>query len=132
MVRMDANEDALEKIKNLFEDIVDGISYLDFADFNNTFDDDYLRQECERFICPQPWQRLVVAWNGKTYPCCIDHYGSYFLGNLNDESLLSIWTGRKLNALREKFLSREWITVDMCKRCQKSRLITWAREDGTV
>jgi radical SAM protein with 4Fe4S-binding SPASM domain len=133
VVHMNTNEDNLAEFKNLFGDIVDGISYLDFLDFNSTLPDSFLQQECfERFICPQPWQRLLVTWDGKVLPCCADHDECYILGNANKESLLSIWTGRKINVLRNAFLDHNWTSMDQCKKCQKSRTIAQIGENGTV
>jgi radical SAM protein with 4Fe4S-binding SPASM domain len=50
-----------------------------------------------RRYCPEPWYAAVLLANGDVQACCVP--GSK-LGNINDESLESLWAGEKLREFR--------------------------------
>lgn len=54
--------------------------------------------------CHVPWQQMVIDATGIVTPCCYwSGYGNDNppMGNLNDESLLSIWNGEQYRRLRK-------------------------------
>ncbi|CCQ73074.1 radical SAM/SPASM domain-containing protein [Magnetospira sp. QH-2] len=66
-------------------------------------------------ICAQPWQRMMIAWDGKIYPCCDDYTGLYPVGDVNEQSLKEIWHGDRLNQLRDWNRKRERLKCDLCR-----------------
>jgi radical SAM protein with 4Fe4S-binding SPASM domain len=50
-----------------------------------------------RRYCPEPWYAAVLVANGDVQACCVP---GTKLGNINDESLESIWAGAKLREFR--------------------------------
>jgi radical SAM protein with 4Fe4S-binding SPASM domain len=50
-----------------------------------------------RRYCPEPWYAAMLLGNGDVHACCVP--GSK-VGNINDESLESIWAGEKLKEFR--------------------------------
>lgn len=68
----------------------------------------------ERTRCPQPWQRLIVAWDGMVFGCCGNWDNEFPLGQFPEFSLSQIWNGPRMKELREhatKFSSHP------CKNC---------------
>tara|TARA_A100001515_G_scaffold143881_1_gene146302 strand:+ start:3332 stop:4483 length:1152 start_codon:yes stop_codon:yes gene_type:complete len=53
------------------------------------------------FVCPSPWQRMTIGYNGQVFPCVSDYLARDSIGDVKTESLASIWTGKKMTALRE-------------------------------
>ena len=45
-----------------------------------------------RRYCPEPWHTAMLLGNGEVQACCVP---GTTLGNINDESLESIWAGRR-------------------------------------
>ncbi|MBN1137481.1 MAG: SPASM domain-containing protein [Anaerolineae bacterium] len=67
-----------------------------------------------RFVCDQPWNRLVVNWDGQVAPCCYDRHGDYGFGNAND-GLATVWNGERLRAFRRAVRSPSPPAI--CQRC---------------
>lgn len=56
----------------------------------------------ERRRCPQPWQRLIVGWDGKVFACCSNWNNEFPVGQFPEDSLYQIWNnGLRLQVLRD-------------------------------
>ena len=65
--------------------------------------------------CPQPWQRLIVAWDGTVFGCCSNWNNEYPLGNIKTETLQEIWRGERMQELRK--LAAKPASGFPCKDC---------------
>lgn len=70
------------------------------------------------FICQYPWERLVVAFNGKTQCCTGWNADDIILGNALDESLEKMWHSDLLNQLRETHASGRRMDYSSCAECR--------------
>jgi MoaA/NifB/PqqE/SkfB family radical SAM enzyme len=68
-------------------------------------------------FCTFPFYCLTVLWNGDVTVCCHDVNAEYNVGNVFDSSLIDVWRGDKLEAVREGILSGDMI--GLCSRCMK-------------
>jgi len=59
-------------------------------------------------ICPRPWRRFWIDFNGDIIPCC--HPRRMVLGNINKDDIMKIWNSDKYQRLRS---GKEPI----CSRC---------------
>ena len=75
--------------------------------------------------CTQPWQRLVVSREGLVVGCCSDWHQRHIVGDARKESLKSIWTGKKMNALRQVLLDRRMDEFEPCKSCYVKESYVW-------
>ncbi|MBU0513915.1 MAG: SPASM domain-containing protein [Proteobacteria bacterium] len=66
--------------------------------------------------CGYPWQRMMVAWDGRVFPCCADVEGDYPLGDANASSLREIWHGRAAEHLRQTMIDRNRLSLRLCRR----------------
>ena len=66
--------------------------------------------------CGYPWQRLMVAWDGRVYPCCADVDGDYPMGDATTESLEAIWHGRAADHLRRAMADKNRLSIKLCRR----------------
>ncbi len=55
--------------------------------------------------CKHLWQSVVVAWDGRVVPCCLDYDAKMPLGDLTTSTLAEIWNGPAYVALREAELA---------------------------
>jgi radical SAM protein with 4Fe4S-binding SPASM domain len=67
------------------------------------------------YVCPTPWQRMSIAYNGKVHQCITDYAGTLIIGDANVQSLLEIWQGEGFKVLRKRF--REHTALDNCDAC---------------
>lgn len=66
--------------------------------------------------CPQPYQRLVVAWDGKVFACCNNWKREFVVGKFPERNLYEIWNHSvKLRKLR--YASKKCL-IDPCKDCK--------------
>ena len=77
-------------------------------------------RQSEPVVCRWPWTSVTVLWDGSVVPCCYDFDKRYSLGNAGTESLVEIWRGPRMRALRREFISGD-VTNSLCKNCSSLR-----------
>lgn len=77
--------------------------------------------------CPQPFQRLVIARDGKVSPCCADWFQEYVVGDVARESLMQIWRGKKIEFLRGIQRNNEHTKIGICSSCSVKESYLWKR-----
>jgi MoaA/NifB/PqqE/SkfB family radical SAM enzyme len=53
-----------------------------------------------RHFCVDPWQSMIVNWDGTISLCCVDYY-KYLLGDTKKESIIDIWNNSRYQNARE-------------------------------
>jgi hypothetical protein len=94
-----AIQDNPQEYFDLWEPIADKVNYisdqwrasLDPKDYD--LDPDY--------VCPTPFNRMAVGWDGKVFLCKSDYSEGVVLGDLNKETVHKIWHNKKFGALRD-------------------------------
>lgn len=85
-------------------------TYNYLGDKNNT-----LSQKCYE-QCDRAFRTMTIMWDGRICLCCMDSEGRYVMGNLSQDSLLSIWNNEKYSKLRlEHGICRN--AYEACKCC---------------
>lgn len=74
--------------------------------------------------CYMPERRLVIAYNGDVYPCCVMwHKPFIILGNIYHSTIEKIWNGKKIKELRTQLKNKNWVPFqkhDACLFCGSS------------
>jgi len=83
-----SNEREIDMLKRVFK--ADSYSFRPMRQLNKT----------KRKKCPQPFQRLVVAWDGTVFGCCGNWNNEYPIGDYNKSPLIDIWNGERMASLR--------------------------------
>lgn len=68
--------------------------------------------------CYYPWHSITITWDGKAVPCCRDHNAALVLGDLNKESLESVWNGPAIRELRRQFIEKR-VSAAPCATCRE-------------
>jgi radical SAM protein with 4Fe4S-binding SPASM domain len=66
--------------------------------------------------CMRLFFNPVITWDGKVIPCCFDKDAEYVMGDLNNESFISIWNGPRYNSFRKMILNGR-NKIDICRNC---------------
>lgn len=108
--------------------------YVDLIAFNPLID--YLGNDqdiiyMDSFICPQHYQRLVIASDGQALMCANDPVNMEPVGNAATESIYSIWHGPRLTEIREMHKNNLFQSIPVCRKCYLPRQ-TEENERGTV
>ena len=67
--------------------------------------------------CIALWGTLCIHANGDVGLCCMDTTTSIQLGNVNTESIADIWSGERLEDIREKHFSGRRNEIPICNGC---------------
>jgi len=81
------------------------------------FGTDSLKTLQRSTTCKYIWERLTVLWNGDVTPCMADIDGCHILGNMQEDSIASIWKSQELDALRQAHRNRAFSSLPLCSQC---------------
>lgn len=72
----------------------------------------------ERYPCHWVMDCAIVAWDGRVVLCAVDYDGRFVAGDVNRESLQSIWQG-SLKGIREMHRNGDWDSLpQICRGCK--------------
>lgn len=69
--------------------------------------DDTCNFDKDKFICQMPFNNTEVKGNGDVYICCPE-WNPMVIGNLLQDDLKTIWTGKKANAIRQSMVDKSF------------------------
>jgi radical SAM protein with 4Fe4S-binding SPASM domain len=113
----------------LFDDICD-TAYVEYltkifqgVDYSSIVKDQTINQIGERVtnkvdICFLPFNNLNINAFGKVSPCIFDYKENIVVGDINKESLVEIWNGKRLNQFRAMHLKGERYKHADCSICE--------------
>ena len=72
-------------------------------------------------ICPEPfgkdYGKLVVLWDGRVIPCCVDYNANLTIGSVQNETIQNLWKNEKMDFLRKQHLEGKF--PDTCANCNE-------------
>ena len=71
----------------------------------------------KKSVCPNPWNRLSISWEGYLMACCLDFeldlaYAKYEKGRLKEH-----WNNSGINDIRESLLNHDQTKYLVCAKC---------------
>lgn len=130
MVRSNKNAHEVDAFINFWQDKVDDVRISDVMDRgqgSHLSVGDQLTVGRRR--CPQPFQRLVIGRDGRVSPCCADWNQKYIVGDVNEDSLLTIWNGKRMTNMRKIQNDVELDKIDICKNCYVKESFIWEKNE---
>jgi len=67
--------------------------------------------------CPELFTKLSVDWDGKVTACCSDWDRFMIVGDINNQTLMDIWSGSKINEYRRMLLDGKYNELKLCRNC---------------
>ncbi len=132
MVRMKENQAEVDRFLEMWKEIADDIAVKDVSDRgqgNAFYSGDQIAVGRKR--CNQPWQRMIVARDGKVFPCCSDWERTYTIGDATKVPLKDIWKGERMETLRDWNRSGRLDEFDPCKGCFVMTSYEWRKMSPT-
>ena len=72
-------------------------------------------------ICPEPfgkdYGKLVVLWDGRVIPCCVDYNANLTIGSVQNNTIPNLWKNEKMDFLRKQHLKGQF--PDTCANCNE-------------
>lgn len=69
------------------------------------------------YVCSMLWYGINVSANGDISPCCIDVDYSLKLGNIGEQSIVTIYHSDKMRDLRESHIKKRLEDYPLCMHC---------------
>jgi len=89
-----------------------------------------------QFKCSYLWQRLIISWDGKVFPCFYgdtllekDGEAELLLGNANEQSIHEIWHGSQMTQLRKLHEEGDFSSCKTCRDCGR-QYSTYEDDEG--
>lgn len=70
-----------------------------------------------QFLCPHPFQRMAVRYNGVVLPCCSFRGTALIIGNVNESGIYDIYHSQFARDLRMKLKAGMYESIPVCKDC---------------
>lgn len=98
----------------LWDGIADRVNII--ADQKRSIEEeDYIHDQ--HYICPSPWQRMCISWDGKVVQCYGDYQEGNILGLVKEKSLKAIWKDRPFQELRALMKGCQRLATKPCRTC---------------
>jgi radical SAM protein with 4Fe4S-binding SPASM domain len=108
-------KDCMDNYVAFWADKVDQVSYNDMEPSVDTVLQ-RIKQVKSTWICPFPYQRMTIMWDGTVTACKNDYNGKLALGNVNHDSLEKCWI-HLLKTLREQHRKGFAHEIQVCREC---------------
>lgn len=111
--------------------------YNDFNKQENTFiskfplqlkDEIYQLEEKSAKVCYDPFDEIVIGFDGKIHLCCLDFHAELPLGNI-DNGLNNILNNYKRKSIQKEFLTGR---VKTCKGCSQFMVASKNQKDNLI
>lgn len=89
----------------------------DFKLGTNSIESPDGQQLIRKEVCPFPFYTLTINFDGTVSVCCVDWSHSTVVGDLRENSLVSIWRGAKLQEFRKMHLEKRRFENRACGNC---------------
>lgn len=69
-------------------------------------------------LCTFLYYSMTILWNGLVCPCPQDWYGTMVLGDLNEQTVESVWNGEKMLRMRRRAANQDFAD-SLCSHCDR-------------
>lgn len=90
-------------------------SYLD-GEFSSMTE---IKTEKQQGVCRDPFNVIVVFWDGSYGVCCWDYDNLYKIGNFKNESVIEAFNNKQFSEMRKKQLEQNCYNIEPCSRCMR-------------
>lgn len=111
-VLLDALKPKVEQYSRFWGEIVDEVAYIDLKNEINR-----ITVGRNEWACPQLWQRMTIAWDGKIMPCVNDTFCKMFIGIIPEISIEEVWRSKKLMEMRKIHDEGLAHMIEICTDC---------------
>jgi radical SAM protein with 4Fe4S-binding SPASM domain len=97
--------------------LYDRISFVEKGYVSEAALADIPRRADHEVRCTEPFDRMVVKWDGRVTPCCVDFDAQLVMGNLHRQSVREIWQSETFHALRRTIRTQAYAEIERCRTC---------------
>lgn len=120
-VKQQENYQEVQKFLEKWSAKADIVDFQDMVDYRNV---DTLLEIDKKidYICPLPFTKMCIRWNGDIYPCT-NPYQKYFrIGNIKEMTIEEAWNHPVWAELRSRMIQRDLPLA--CRNCRGTRFFS--------
>ncbi len=131
----------VKEIKSVYRNIQILVRYPDISSFNNRGESVELKSLYSKNVRTKPCYSshfsASIDYLGNLKMCCnvYDSNSSknepYIIGNLQDQSLYSLWNSEKLELIRNQLFSADFSKLPICRSCKRTELDNSLADDSS-
>jgi MoaA/NifB/PqqE/SkfB family radical SAM enzyme len=120
MVVCEENKHEIKKYRNLWSEkaLVFFKSMHNFMDMNTSIKTKKLSKKQLR-LCKQPFNYMMISWNGDVGLCCWDYDNITNLGNIKKDNLIGVYNNDKFKTIRDSMKMMDCSKIIPCKECSQ-------------
>jgi radical SAM protein with 4Fe4S-binding SPASM domain len=99
--------------------LFDGVSFPHYGARRASRLADLVRRDDSEIACTEPFDRLVIKWDGRVTPCCVDFDACWVVGDVRVQPLRDIWNSARMTELRAAVENRHYSRIPICLTCPK-------------
>ena len=99
--------------------LYDHIAYVNCGHVTKAHLQDLERKPDSAVMCTEPFDRLIIKWDGRVTLCCADYDASLVVGDITQQSLREIWQSPTIKQVREHIRNNNYQQVHLCQTCPK-------------
>lgn len=117
-VAIDDVPDYIERYKEFWDEWADEITCIDLRDEQK----DYSTVSAADWVCPYPWRRLCITWDGVILTCpfvnrSLDSYSWQGFGRVGETTIEEVWRGVAMGELRRAHRTGTSHEIEPCRYC---------------
>lgn len=123
---MKETENEMLDFFKIWNHVVDRINVIPVGKYGNVEDlspIDRKRLENEKRTCHHPFDRLMIFWNGDVTICCGDINGELKIGNVQEDSIETLWKNEKMQRYRKMHVTQQFDEIPLCDQCDGTNLL---------
>ena len=124
MVSINNDKEEVKEYHNYWKDIVD---YVGFCRLRGG---DFDKSEYETVPCGQPFQRMLITWDGNVSVCCVDSELKFCIGNVKDNTIEELWNSQKANHIRNMHALGVGNKIKQCSECEINKI--YPKREGNL
>ena len=123
IIRMSQNRHEIEDFTKYWKSIANQVQIVDFNNWHGFVQDNSVSTTSTAFDfpCRHPYEELAISWNGKASLCCLDFDLQHLVGNVNHQSIQSIWRSEELDRVRNLLERGAYSLLPICRQCNASK-----------
>lgn len=124
IINMDQTRDEIEAFKQLWGPIADHVVVQSYTTWTGSVEDRNVGEQEQRsdaggftFPCKHPWEEFVISHDGRVSICCLDFDFKVVVGDVNHQSIQSIWNSDPIQQIRERMIENRYDELSLCSKC---------------
>ena len=119
VIKMADTLEQIEPFKEKWSSIADEVAVKDFLNWGGAIptEEGMLPNPDLREPCLDLWTYLTVNWDGHVSICCLDFDCQCIVGDVNNQYLKEVWSGKDISQYRLAHLDHLWQQIPLCNDC---------------